>query len=423
MSTQTIATTSPDLVAAPLTVSNARRWTIVWLLFAASLINYFDRQALAYAMPLIAKDFDLSPAQQGVVLSAFFWTYAYLQIPIGLCADRFNLRWLYAGAFILWSVAQALTGFASTFAMLIACRMLLGIGECIYLSGGTKVVSLFFPLAERGLPCGLFDAGTRTGLVLEGLTIGLLVTAFGWRSTFVIIGFAALIWLVPWFAATPKKMRDTSHTADSPRFTWREFASLLRSRDLLGVLIGFFCFDYYWYFLISWLPSYFVNVRHVTILEAGIRASIPMVVFGICQPLGGWVADRLALRGWEPARARKIIISFAFLSGLLIIPAAFTTSKDLALLFISGGCLVGLSAANQLVLLQGCTPRKDLGLAVGVYNFVGNMAGIIGPILTGFIIKFSGGSYNMAFVLAAVMLAVSTLSYWFIVGPMRQRPL
>jgi nitrate/nitrite transporter NarK len=214
-------------------------------------------------------------------------------------------------------------------------------------------------------------------------------------------------------------MRDPSAVASRPQFTWGQFATLLRSRDLLGVLLGFFCFDYYWYFLITWLPSYFVNVRQLTILEAGIRASVPFLVFGVCQPLGGWIADRLIRRGFDPARTRKAIISVAFLSGLLIIPAAYTTSKDVALMLISGGCLVGLSAANQLVLLQGCTPEKDLGLAVGVYNFVGNIAGILAPLITGLVIKLSGGSYTSAFIVAAVMLAASQLSYWFIVGPMR----
>jgi MFS family permease len=299
--------------------------------------------------------------------------------------------------------------------------MLLGLGESIYLVGGTKVVSLFFPLSQRGLPTGLFDAGTRSGLVLEGVTLGLLIQKFGWRVAFMIVGFAALVWLVPWFLTTPKDMRTPVESRERLQFSWKEFFALFRSRDLIGVLVGFFCFDYYWYFLITWLPSYFVNVRHVTILEAGIRASIPLVVFGICQPLGGWLSDRLVHLGWEPARSRKLIISFAFLSGLLIIPAAFTTSKNVALLLISGGCLVGLSAANQLVLLQGCTSPKEIGLAVGVYNFVGNMAGIVGPIITGKIIKQSGGSYTAAFVLAAGMLAASTLSYWFLVGPMRER--
>jgi len=421
MSSQPISSAVSNSESAIIPVSNARRWTIVWLLFVASMINYFDRQTLAFAMPLLAKDFQLDAAQQGLLLSAFFWTYTYLQIPIGLCADRWNMRWLYAIAFIVWSLAQGLTGFAGSLAMLIGCRMLLGIGESIYLVGGTKVVSLLFPLSQRGLPTGLFDAGTRTGLVLEGLTIGFMLSVFGWRTTFAVVGFAALIWLVPWFLATPKQMRNPSIDVERPRITWKKFATLLRNRDLLGVLLGFFCFDYYWYFLITWLPSYFVNVRGVTILEAGIRASLPFLVFGLCQPLGGWIADRLVLRGWEPAFARKVIVSVSFLSGLLIIPAAYTESKDIALLLITGGCLVGFSTANQLVLLQGCTPPNEIGLAVGIYNFVGNMAGIVQPLVTGLVIKLSGGSYTMAFVVAGVMLAASTLSYWFIVGPMRER--
>src|SRR5438552_11424821 len=229
------STASADLPRVALDVTNARRWTIVWLLFAASLINYFDRQTLSYALPLLAKDFHLDKALQGLVVSAFFWTYTTLQIPIGLCADRINLRWLYAGAFAIWSLAQGLAGFAGSVAMLIGCRMLLGIGESIYLVGGTKVVSLLFPLPQRGLPCGLFDAGTRTGLVLEGLTIGWLLQSFGWRTTFGIVGFAALVWLVPWFLATPPQMRDPSVEAEQKRqrVTWNEFAALLRGRDLL----------------------------------------------------------------------------------------------------------------------------------------------------------------------------------------------
>ena len=395
----------------------------MWLLFAASLINYFDRQTLAFALPILGQEFKLDAVQKGWIASAFFWTYALMQIPMGLAVDRFNLRWVYAGAFALWSFAQGMTGFVGSLWMLIVCRMLLGIGESIYLVGGTKIVSLFFPLAKRGLPCGVFDAGTRTGLVLEGLTIGWMLDKFGWRATFAIVGFAALIWLVPWFLATPRQMRDPSPPETQPRqkFNWGEVGALLRNRDMLGVLLGFFCFDYYWYFLITWLPSYLYDVRQLTILKSAIYTSLPMLVFGVCLPLGGWFADRLIGLGWDSARTRKSIITFAFLSGLLIIPAAHVDSANAALAFIMLGCVVGLSGPNQLVLLQGCAPPEKIGLAVGVYNFVGNIAGILAPVITGIVIKMSGGSYTSAFVLAAVMLAASTLSYWFIVGPMRQR--
>ena len=157
-------------------VTNRRRWAIVGLLFVASLINYFDRATISFALPLISTDLGLGPEAKGVLLSAFFWSYTLMQIPMGVFADRMNLRWLYAGAFVLWSVSQGLIGLATGLGSLIAFRVLLGVGEAIYLPGGSKIVSLLFKPAERGLPCGVFDAGTRTGLVLEGLLVPWMLT-------------------------------------------------------------------------------------------------------------------------------------------------------------------------------------------------------------------------------------------------------
>src|SRR3954451_10852526 len=181
-----------------LAATPARRWTIVGLLFTASLINYFDRAAIAFALPLISTELHLGPESKGLLLSAFFWSYALMQIPMGLLADRVNLRWLYAIAFALWSVSQGLMGLATGLGSLIGFRVLLGIGEAIYLPGGSKIVSLFFRPAERGLPSGLFDAGTRTGLVMEGVLVPWLLTNYGWRRTFLVVGFTALVWLLPW---------------------------------------------------------------------------------------------------------------------------------------------------------------------------------------------------------------------------------
>src|ERR1700730_18781091 len=160
-------------------VSKNRRWGIVGLLFTASLINYLDRAAISFALPLISRDFHLTPETKGLLLSSFFWSYALMQIPIGWCADRLNLRWLYAGAFALWSLAQGLTGLAGSLAVLIGFRILLGVGESIYLPGGTKIVSLLFAQKERGLSSGLFEFGTRTGLVLEGMLVTWLLVRYG----------------------------------------------------------------------------------------------------------------------------------------------------------------------------------------------------------------------------------------------------
>jgi MFS family permease len=388
----------------------------VGLLFAASLINYFDRATVSFALPNIAKDLGLSANDKGTLLSAFFWSYALMQIPMGLMADRWNLRWVYAGAFVLWSIAQALTGFAHTLATLVFFRVLLGIGEAIYLPGGTRIVSLLFPVSERGLPCGIFDFGTRSGMVLEGLIVPFMITHYGWRTTFAVIGFTALLWLVPWMTATPKVMRcpRPEQPAQKAGDLWREVVALLRNRDLIGVCIGFFCFDYYWYLLVTWLPDYMVNVRKLTLQWAGIYTALPFMVFGVSQALGGWLGDRLVRAGWNETLTRKGIVSLAFTSGLLLIPAAQAGSANLALAFIMGGCLVGFSNANQLVILQSCAAPAQIGLWVGIFNFVGNLAGIAAPKLTGFLIERTG-SYTPAFVLAAVIIALGQFSYWFIV--------
>ncbi len=387
------------------------------MLFTASMINYFDRATISIALPLISADLHLGPSTKGLLLSAFFWSYALMQVPIGWCADRFNLKWLYAGAFVLWSLAQGLTGIAGSLSVLIAFRILLGIGESIYLPGGNKIVSLLFAPQDRGLPSGLFDFGTRTGLVLEGLLIPWLLVRYGWRSTFAFVGFSALLWLIPWLLVMPQKMpgagKDRPHGGG--KVAWSSLAALLRNRKLVGICLGFFCFDYYWYLLVTWLPDYLVTVRHLTILRAGFYASLPFFVFGVSEPIGGWIADRMVHMGYDETRTRKGVVTVAFATGLLLIPAARVDTAGAAIALIIGGSLVGLATGNLLVILQCCAPPEDVGLWTGIENFAGNIAGILAPLLTGVLISQTG-SYFPGFALAVIVLLAGLASYWFIVG-------
>ena len=440
--------------SSPSSVSNARRWTIVFLLFAASLINYFDRATISFALPLISHDLGLGPEAKGLLLSAFFWSYAFMQIPIGWCADRLDLRWVYAGAFALWSLAQGLTGFAGSLAVLFGLRIVLGIGESVYLPGGTKIVSILFSHQERGLPSGIFDFGTRTGLFMEGLLIPWLLMHLGWRKTFAVVGFTALLWLIPWLKTLPKDLnsiRGRAARQGQPAFrqflaalmfsatmfvfpiltllawlgvgrkregktpTYLALLGHLRNRNLLGICFGFFCFDYYWYLLLTWLPDYLVESRHLTILRAGIYASLPYLVFGVCEPIGGWIAERLIFRGGDETRTRKGIVTVAFLTSLMLIPAAQVSSADAAIALIVGGSLVGLATGNLLVILQSCAPPDEIGVWTGFENFAGNIGGILAPIATGFLIARTG-SFLPGFILGPVILITGLIAYWFIVG-------
>ncbi|MBZ5544795.1 MAG: MFS transporter [Acidobacteriia bacterium] len=401
-------------------VSNSRRWWIVGLLFIASMVNYLDRATISMALPLISKDLGLNPTSKGVLLSAFFWSYALMQVPIGWCADRFSLRWLYAGTFAFWCLAQGLTGFAGSLGVLILFRIMLGIGESIYLPGGTKIVSLLFRSHERGLPCGVFDFGTRIGLVLGGILVPWLLVLYGWRRTFLLVGFAALFWLIPWLLVFPPRVRGNRANSQAPASdpSRRRFPALTFNRDLLGICLGFFCFDYYWYLLVTWLPDYLVTVRHLTVLRAGIYSALPFFVFGVSEPIGGWVADQLIRLGWNETRTRKGIVTLAFLAGLFLIPASHVESATSAIIFVIGASLVGLATGNLIVILQCCAPPEEVGVWTGMENFAGNIGGVLAPLLTGLLITRTG-SYAPAFALAALVLLAGLLAYWFIVGELK----
>jgi MFS transporter, ACS family, D-galactonate transporter len=398
--------------------SNTRRWSIVGLLFAASLINYLDRAAISFALPLISIDFRLTAQGKGLLLSSFFWSYALMQIPIGWSADRLNLRWLYAGAFTLWSLAQGLTGLVSSLGALLTFRILLGVGESIYLPGVTKIVSLLFAPKERGMPSGLFDFGTRTGLVFEGILVPWLLVHVGWRHTFVVLGFAALVWIAPWFWIFPRRVHAGNPSRAATDLSMRAVGRSLLNRNLLGICLGFFCFDYYWYVLVTWLPDYLVTVRKLSIVQAGFYASLVFFTFGIAEPIGGWIADSLIRRGWDETRTRKGIVTVAFAMGVFLIAAMRTAHTGIAIGLLMGGALVGLATGNLLAILQSCAPAEAVGIWTGAENFAGNLAGIIAPLAVGLLIA-SNGSHVPGFELASIILFLGVLAYWLIVGELK----
>ncbi|MBI1982577.1 MAG: MFS transporter [Acidobacteria bacterium] len=403
-------------------ITNRRRWSIVGLLFTASMINYMDRATLSMALPVISDDLGLDPTAKGVLTSAFFWSYALMQIPIGWAADRFNLKWLYAAMFTIWSVACGLAGFAGSLGTLIMLRIILGFGESIYLPGGMRIVSRLFPPKERGFPSGMFDFGTRTGLVLDGILLPWIIVTYGWRSMFFIVGFTALVWLVPWLAIFPSKPHrgpevppETAEPGAVPSGLARV---LTMNRNLLGICLGFFCFDYFWYVILTWLPDYLIKGRGLSIQEGGFYAAITFFIFGVTEPLGGWLADRLIRRGWNETRTRKGIVSVAFSMGLLMIPAGLVASVPMAIGLIFGAGFVGMATGNLLAILQCCAPLAQVGIWTGVKNFSGNLGGIVAPIIMGVLISRTD-SYAPGFAVGAILLVIGLIPYWFVVGELK----
>jgi MFS family permease len=394
---------------------SSRRWTLIALLAAATFINYLDRGSLAVALPFISKDLGLGPIEQGFALSAFFWTYAAMQIPIGWVVDRYDIKRVYAVAFMLWSLSAAATGLVRGLGDLVFCRILLGIGESIYLPGGMKVVSLNFRADESAWPAGVFDLGAKLGLAIGTAVDVWLLVRFGWRSLFFRTGLAGLLWLIPWMWLYPPDRPGAANVANRARsanpVAWR---ALLTNPTLAGISLGFFCWDYFWYFVISWLPSYLYSVRGVALPRLALFGALPFLIFAAAEAIGGWGAAGLVRRGGDLSRVTKGFIAAGFAFGLLVIPAALVESSALSIGFLLGASLSGIACGNMLAIPKIGAPEHQVGLWTGVQNCVGNIGGVLAPIVTGYLIARTG-SYVSAFFLVAAILVVGAASYLFVV--------
>lgn len=391
-----------------------RRWIITVLLFISGFINYLDRAIISVALPVIAIDLRLGPAKMGILLSAFFWSYALMQVPIGWLADRFNVRWLYAAAFALWSLTCGFTGFAGSLMVLIVLRVLLGVGESIYLPGGMRMVSVLFHAKDRGLASGLVNCGTRAGLAFGAPIIATMVTRFGWQHSFFLLGFTGLVWLVPWFIVFPARANTSNCKAGNVKGGKESRGLGHIDRNLLGLSLGHIGYGYYFYLMVTWLPAYLVQSRHLSLQTAGVYAFVPYIAFTLAEPIGGWMADRLVALGCDEVISRKVLITVAYLTSIMLIAAGRVVSNGSAVLMLAGASLVGLSTGNIFALVQRLAPDAEVGFATGFLNLAGNLSGIVAPLATGFLIARTG-SYFPAFVVAVVVLIAALPTYWWIV--------
>src|SRR5206468_159459 len=232
---------------------------------------------------------------------------------------------------------------------LLLCRVLLGLGESVYLPGGMKVVTLHFRAEESALPAGSFDLGAKVGLAI-GTTIDVwLLAEFGWRSLFFRTGLVGLIWLVPWLWLYP-----AARSVDASRPTRVDWARLTRDRRLLAMSLGFFCWDYFWYFVVSWLPSYLFTVRHVPLPGIAVFGALPFLIFAATEGAGAWAAGEMIRRGANLSVVTKALIAAGFALGLLVIPAALVESPSVSIAFLLGASLSGIACGNMLAVPRIC---------------------------------------------------------------------
>jgi MFS family permease len=411
----------------------SKRLIIGILLFVFTTINYMDRTNLSVAAPQIAKEFNLTPGTMGIVFSSFLWTYALLLVPAGWMADRFGTKTTTIAAVVIWSIGAMLTGAASSLAFLLLMRFLLGIGESPTYPVGSKIIREWTPASERGLMSSIFNSGSWAGPAIGGPLVATLVVSLGWRESFFIVGGLGFVWLIAWmvFYKLPENAKwlskeekeyilstrnlsanteiESQEPLPHPRSVY--FLRLIKNKTVLGLMLTQGCAVYTQYLFLSWLPSYLVEARHITLVKAGFLASLPYIIAVVLGIAFGRISDRsLTKEKISNGSRRNFVVTFMIISSVVLgttfVSNLFVVEALLSLAMAACSTAISLNIAltNDLT-----TDSRVAGLTYGLLLLGGNILGLIAPILTGYSIQLTG-SYNSGFVLAGVFLILGAFA-------------
>ena len=410
-----IETPAVEAATSSLTAS-PQRWWLLALLFSAMLIIYVHRGAFSVAAPFMAAELHLSKAEIGLILSAFFWVYAFMQIPAGWIVDRWGTKTAYSLGFLFWSVAAALEGAGRGVASLVGFRVAVGAGQAISFPASARAVANSFNQRERGTVTGIYLTGVRFGTALVNAVGALFLARYSWRLFFLIIGLVPLIWLLPWnkFSQKWETTSTTQRNNETAKLPFLQTLALLRRRTVMGIFLGYFAYDYVWFIFVTWLPTYLFE-RKFSPSELAVYSSVPYLPMSAIIIVAGILSDWLVRLRFREKRVRRIFIIAGLATACLIVPAGLVSNKMVAVVLLTISlCGLGISAPNTWTLTQAVCEKKIVGSVSGIQNFGGNVGGIIAPALTGFIAHVTN-SFALAFAVAGGVLVIGMLAYGFLV--------
>lgn len=387
---------------------------VLGLMVFSVFLNYVDRGNLSIAAPLIEDELHLSAAKLGFLLSSFFWTYGLFQILAGELVDRLNVSWVLAGGFFLWSAATGITGLLHGFTALFVVRLVLGIGESVAYPAYSRILAQYFPVWHRSRANGLLAAGLSCGPAFGMLAGGFLMSRFGWRSFFMILGVGSLLWLVPWIRWMPRGAVNTAATTNAPSpSTWE----ILSQRSAWGSFCALFCANYNLYLMITWLPSYLVRERHFSMGEMGEIGGAVFATQAISAIVCGRYGDRLLAAGSSSTRVRKtFLIAGVVIAGTLLFVSTLVGPALCIVLLMLAGAGMGASASNVWATTQTMAGPHASGRWTGLQCAFANYSGVVAPIVTGFIVKRTG-HFSWAFAVATGFGLLCAACWAFFVGP------
>jgi ACS family hexuronate transporter-like MFS transporter len=400
----------PGAVAAPVAYAGRYRWGIVALLFAATAINYVDRQMIGVLKPTLSKEFSWTEGDYAQIVFWFQVAYAVGYVSFGRVVDRLGARVGYALAIIVWTISHMAHGLASGIVSFAAARFGLGIGESGNFPSGIRAVIDWFPQRERALAIGIFNAGANVGAIITPLLVPALVIAFGWRMAFYVTGVLGIVWLLVWWLVyrhpsehkhvSPGELAWIRQDPPDPTGTIN-WGALIGKRETWAYALGKFLIDPIWWFFLFWLPGYLFNRYHLDLKTFGAPLAVIYVISDLGSVAGGWMSSRLIKAGRTVNFARKATMAFW---AVMVIPIWWTQSIDS---LWGAVLLIGLAtaahqafSANLYTLPSDVFPRGAVGSVIGIGGTVGALGGMGMALFTGYILDATG-SYSLLFAICA----------------------
>lgn len=391
-----------------------REWTIVLLLVVSVIINYIDRSNLSISASTVQHQLSLSPLQIGALLSAFFWTYALLQLCglAGWLSDRLPVGLVMAGGYLVWSIATTLVGFTSSFLTMYLALLLLGAGESVAYPCYSRIFAEL-PQQHRGRANAFIDAGTKLGPAAGAFVGGLILVHVGWRMLFIALGTGGLLWLLPWFRFMPRHQRRNRAEEDAQVFS---FGKLLKMKCAWGTFLGHFCGNYFFYYLLAWLPIYLVHEQNMSIGAMSRLTSAVFLLIATSTTITGWVSDRLIASGVSATRVRLSVVTGGLAVASTLLTLAFVHENPaLSLAILAVACIgYGAFASNHWAISQTLAGPTFAGRWSSLQNGVANLSGIIAPWTAGLIVQMNGSS-RLAFVVTGLVALAGAFSWALLV--------
>ena len=421
-----MATTNPAGVTGAVVgdvakVSAAKRWFILALLAVGVLIAFIDRTSISSALAdgAFVKYFALSNVDRGWVNSAFFWSYGLIQLPMGWVVDRYGVKTPYTICFVLWCAATAITGMVDTLAGLVIMRFIVGAAEAVVMPASYRWIRNNFKEGQNGTAVGIFTMGNKFGPAIGAPVAAWLIVNHDWRIMFFVTGAIGLVWLLPWILTVRNDMPKPSDMPEVRRKASSvSFASIIVSPLVWGAMIVNFCYGYFTFYCMTWMPSYLVEQRGLSLEKSGLYTFFSFAGIAIVAVVAGWAADRMIARGGDPVFVRKAFVIAGFIGACTVLLGAYAESLEMALFWnVFSLSFLGLATANNLALCRlTLIPAPAIGLVTGVQQVATSLAGGVAASLSGWLLHVSG-SYDLPMLVIFVFLLIGAAATWILLRP------